>query len=65
MRNKRAVQRQLNHEPDIFREAWESLANPVRIVENKGTALSLEPWGASKNGEPPIEVGTDIPTPTR
>ena len=62
MRNRRAVQRKLNYEGDIFRDAWDSLANPVRIVENQGGVLSLETWGLSKEGQQAIEGGTDIPT---
>jgi hypothetical protein len=62
MRNKRAVQRQLNHEPEIFREAWDSLENPTRLVQNTGTALTLETWGVPNEGQQGGEGGTDIPT---
>jgi len=61
MRNRRAVQRQLNYERDIFTDAWDSLVNPLRIVERQGMPVTLETWEAS-NESSAVEGGTDIPT---
>ena len=62
MHNRRDVQRQLNHPPDIYGEAWESLTNPVRIVKENGSPLSLVSWSDCKERASASEEGTDIPT---
>jgi hypothetical protein len=60
--SRREAQRLGNHPADIFNPAWDSLVNPIRIVEKQGGVLSVETWGGSKEGEQAVERGTDIPT---
>lgn len=55
---RREVQKNLNYDGPVFREAWDSLMAPSRIVSRKGRILTLEPCRCGEFEQ----RGTDTPT---